>query len=185
MSQSFIVTGIVIKRDNFREADKWLTVFSKEKGKIRILAKGLRKITSRRSGRLELFNEVKLQVVAGRSTNIGAEVEVINSFPKFRKNLSKVSLVYQFAEVVHLLTPEEAPRLEVYFLLKDFLEKAEILGQAELQAQLIISESSLLVTLGFWDGVHQKEQFKDLNFIRQFIELILEHKLKAPDVLRA
>lgn len=184
MSNSFIVNGIVIKRDNFLEADKWLTIFTKERGKIKILAKGLRKTTSRRSGRLELFNEVKLQVLEGRKTNIGAEVEVIRSFSKFRTDLAKVSLVYQFAEVINLLTPEEAPRPEVFSLLHNFLITAETSNVAELERQLVTSEADLLITLGFCDGIHQKTQMTNLKFIRQFIESILEHRLSAVDMLK-
>ena len=54
--RSFKTEGIVIKRRNFNEADRIITVFSKRNGKINIKASGVRKITSRRSPHLELLN---------------------------------------------------------------------------------------------------------------------------------
>jgi DNA repair protein RecO (recombination protein O) len=184
MSKLFTISGIIIKRANYRDTDRWLTVFSQEKGKIKLLAKGIRKISSKRSGKLELFNQVKLQVVAGRTFNIAAEVELINSFPKFRHNLSLISSVYQLTEVIDVLTPEESPRENIYELLLLFLTHAESDTPEALQGRLLKFQQALLVRLGFWDGLSSQEKFSNPVFVRSFIENIIEKRLKSPDVLK-
>jgi len=184
MSRLFTITGIIIKRSNYRDADRWLTVFSEERGKVKLLAKGIRKLNSKRSGQLELFNLVKLQVAEGRGANVAAEVELINSFPKFRHNLALVSSVYQLAEVIDALTPEESPRENVYGLLLAFIKHAEVDDPIILKSHLTRFEKELLVRLGFWDGVTSKEKFENPVFVRSFIENIIEKRLKAPDVLK-
>ncbi len=51
--------GVVIKKTNFSEADKIVTIFTRDHGKITVLAKGLRRLSSKRSGSLDLFSLVK------------------------------------------------------------------------------------------------------------------------------
>ena len=47
--------AIILRRSDFGEADRLLTVFTPERGKLRLLAKGVRKTTSRKAGHVELF----------------------------------------------------------------------------------------------------------------------------------
>ena len=54
--RSFKAEGIVIKRSNYSEADRIVTIFTKKNGKIKVKANGVRKIASRRSPHIELFN---------------------------------------------------------------------------------------------------------------------------------
>jgi len=176
MSHTFSLTGIVIKRRNYREADKWLTVFSSEKGKIDVLARGIRKITSKRSGQLELFNLVNLQVAEGRRFNVAAEVVLVNSFPKFRRNLKSISSVYQFCEVIDALTPEEVRLENVFGLLLNFLKLAEESDPETLKGELLGFQRRLLIELGFWDGCGD-------IFVQSFIESIIEKKLRAPGMV--
>ena len=54
--RNFKTEGIIIKRRDYGEADRILTVMTREYGKLKIKAKGVRKITSRRSAHIELLN---------------------------------------------------------------------------------------------------------------------------------
>ncbi|MBI2622470.1 DNA repair protein RecO, partial [Candidatus Microgenomates bacterium] len=71
--RSYRAEGIILKRTNFGEADRFLTVFSKRHGKIKILAKGVRRITSRRGPNIELFNLATLYIHKGRHLDILTE----------------------------------------------------------------------------------------------------------------
>ena len=57
---SVTVEGLILKRANFGEADRMLTILTKNLGKISVVARGVRKITSRRAGNVELLNLVKI-----------------------------------------------------------------------------------------------------------------------------
>lgn len=179
MAKTFFVTGIIIKRRNYREAARWVTLFTRERGKIEVLAKGVSKVTSKRGGQLELFNLVRLQVVHGKRYNIAAEVELITSFPKFRQDLKKVGLVYELCEIVDLLTPEEQPHPEVFKIMTEFIKTISD-ERSNLSPKAI---GGILIDLGFWDGRHYAEKMREPLFLRGFIENIVEKRLRSPDIL--
>lgn len=76
------VEGIILKRRNLGEADRILTVFSKNLGKISVLAKGVRRITSRRAGNVELLNRVSMYLHRAKSFLILTEAISLNTFQK-------------------------------------------------------------------------------------------------------
>ncbi|MGC8781903.1 MAG: DNA repair protein RecO, partial [Anaerolineae bacterium] len=61
------VAAIVLKRRDQGEADRLLTVLTRDRGKLSLLAKGVRRQASRKAGHIEPFTLVDLLVVKGRS----------------------------------------------------------------------------------------------------------------------
>ena len=66
----FRTEAIVLRRTDFGEADRLLTVFTPERGKLRLIAKGARKPTSRKSGHVELFSYGHFLVAVGRDLDL-------------------------------------------------------------------------------------------------------------------
>ncbi|HFQ94137.1 MAG TPA: DNA repair protein RecO, partial [Anaerolineae bacterium] len=75
--RTFRTEAIVIKRRNFGEADRLLTLFSREQGKIRAIAKGARKPQSRKTGHVELFMRSKFLMAKGKDLNIITQAEMV------------------------------------------------------------------------------------------------------------
>jgi DNA repair protein RecO (recombination protein O) len=73
--RSFRVTAIVLRHSDWGEADRLLTLFTREMGKLRAVAKGARKMRSRKAGHLEPFTHVKLQVAKGRDLPIVTQAD--------------------------------------------------------------------------------------------------------------
>lgn len=170
--------GVILKRTNFGEADKLLTFFSKHVGKIKLLAKGVRKTKSRKGGNLELFNWVKIYVAKGRNLDLITEVELINPFKRWRKNLSRVATAYHFCELVDKLTAEEAKNREVFELLVDSLER---LGTEKDLEQLRTNfEIKLLEELGFWPRGKSVEK---VDF-HAYIEKLMEKRLNSKKIFK-
>ncbi|HBC73206.1 MAG: repair protein RecO protein [Candidatus Amesbacteria bacterium GW2011_GWB1_47_19] len=120
--------GIVIKRQNFGEAGKIITLFTREKGKINLLAKGIRKTTSKRAGSLELFNRVKISAVKGRGElDTLTEVLLVENFARWRKYLGRITIAYQLCEVVDRLTPDRQPHPEIFEILCQSLAEISVL----------------------------------------------------------
>ncbi|EKD66911.1 MAG: DNA repair protein RecO, partial [uncultured bacterium] len=71
------VSAFILRRSNVGEADKILTIFSKKIGKLRVIAKGIRKISSRRGPHVDLFNEVSMMLHHGKTMDIVTEVTTI------------------------------------------------------------------------------------------------------------
>ena len=169
--RSYKTEGIVLKRTNFGEADRILTVFTKRHGKIKILAKGVRRITSRRSPNVELFNLVTLFVHKGKSFDILTEAKAENTFQRIRKKLELIGLAYYVCELVDGLCAEHQPHLKVYNLLVQTLN--------ELESGLIHKfEKTLLFELGF---LSMNKSF-NINTV-SYIEHLLERKLKTRRLL--
>jgi len=177
----FCAQGIVIKRKEFGEADRILTIYTQEYGKITVLARGIRRLKSKRSGCLELFCLNKMFVVRGRGFDILTEVESVRGFTEFRKNLDKVGRIYYICELVDKLTREEQENREVFDLMVKSFELFEKIDGDGVRLDKIISrfEKALLVKLGFLP----KERELGENAMRNYIESIIESKLKSRKVL--
>ncbi|OQY48228.1 MAG: DNA repair protein RecO [Anaerolineaceae bacterium 4572_78] len=97
---------IILRRTNYGEADRFLTVFSVDKGKLRLLAKGVRKITSRRAGHVELFTHATIQVAKGRNIDILTQADTIEAYAALRNDLLKIGRAYYLTELVDKFTQE-------------------------------------------------------------------------------
>ncbi len=92
--------GIILHRTDFGEADRLLTVFTPRLGRLRLLAKGARKLTSRKAGHIELFTYVHLLVARGRNLDIISQVETLEAFRPLREDLERTSQAYYLAELI-------------------------------------------------------------------------------------
>ena len=92
--------GLVLFRTDFGEADRLLTVFTPRLGRLRLLAKGARKPTSRKAGHVEPFTYVHLLVARGRNLDILSQVETLESFRPLREDLERTSQAYYLAELI-------------------------------------------------------------------------------------
>lgn len=171
--RSYKTEGIVIKRRNFGEADRILTVFTKRQGKIVVKAIGVRRINSRRSSHIELLNHSFLALHKGQSLPILTEVETIEDFSGIKKNLTKVGFAYHICELIDGLCAENQENKTVFALLLETLKR---LSKEEDVADIIYGfEITLLINLGFYPRMRFVQ---NLN-TQVFIEQILERKLKS------
>ena len=138
--------GIILRRTNLGEADRILTIYTHKHGKIKAIAKGIRKILSRLAGRLELFCLVDLVIAEGRNLDIVTDAETLKCFFKLRSNLSSTHNAYYLADVIDKFTAENEANPRVFSLLEQVLENLD--GGT---GKLLISyfEINLLSELGY------------------------------------
>jgi DNA repair protein RecO (recombination protein O) len=140
--------GIILGRINYGETDRIVSIFSKDKGRISLMAKGVRRPKSRKRGHIEIFSKINFQAVSGRGLDIMTEAEIVDDFKIIRGSLKKVSLAYYFMEVIGKITHEGEGNLGVYELLAESLEK---LKTAKLLKKLRLEFlQDLVVILGYW-----------------------------------
>ncbi|MDS1029463.1 DNA repair protein RecO [Bacillota bacterium LX-D] len=140
------VEAFVLNAKNFREADKIVTLFTKEQGKISALAKGIRKIKSKNRGALQPFSCSKVMLYKGQERNIITQCELIEGFPGLRKDLEHLSAASYQMELVQLLLPEEEKNQQVYILLSIALQ---LLVYEDLELVTRFFEVKLLNILGY------------------------------------
>lgn len=172
MFRSYKAQAIILKRTNFSEADRLITVFTKRHGKLKLIAKGIRKLTSRKKGHLELFTHAQLQIAKTKSIDIITEAETINNFSQLRKNLNRVRIAYLLAELIDQLTAEGQEHTQVYDLL---LHSLTTLNSQTAPKNFILNfEKQLLQLLGF--GLPSKH---DRASIESHIYSIIEKPLNS------
>lgn len=110
--------GIVLRTMRLGEADKIVTIVTQGRGKVRAVAKGVRKTKSRFGGRLEPLQHVSLQLYEGRNLDTITQVETIDHFRAIREDLDRLTQATTMLEVVDALVQEgeENPRLHQMLL---------------------------------------------------------------------
>lgn len=140
--------GIVLARRSYSEADRILVVYSRNYGKISLMAKGVRKPKSRKRGSLEVFSQIKFSAARGKNLDIIEEAEMIDSFQSIRRNLKKVAVAYYLMEVIGRVTREDEKNEKLFVLiLKNLQDLKTTKSLRQLREEFIFQT---LVLLGFW-----------------------------------
>jgi DNA repair protein RecO (recombination protein O) len=113
--------AIVLGHSDFGEADRLLTVFTPYLGKLRLLAKGVRKPTSRKAGHLESFTRTQLLVARGRNLDIVTQAQMIEPYLGLRQDLKRISYAYYAGELVDCFSEEHGENPALYGLLCEAL----------------------------------------------------------------
>jgi DNA repair protein RecO (recombination protein O) len=111
--------AIVLRRTDFGEADRLLTAFTPERGKLRLVAKGARKPSSRKSGHVELFSHGQFMVAVGRNLDIITQAETLEPYLPLREDLLRTTYAYYVAELADAFTAEQDENRPLFELLKD------------------------------------------------------------------
>ncbi|MGH2448484.1 MAG: DNA repair protein RecO [Chloroflexota bacterium] len=106
--------ALVLKASDFGEADRLLTLFTPDKGKLRAIAKGVRKLASRKSGHLDLFMRSTVLIASGRSLDIVTQAELLETFLPIRSDLRRLAHSHYVAELVDKLAGEHNPNQALY-----------------------------------------------------------------------
>lgn len=177
--RTYKTEGVIIKRINYGEADKILTIFTKHYGKITVIAKGIRKMTSRKKGSLELFNKCILFLARGKNFDLVTETETISNFLSRAVSFEKLGRIYYFCEVVDRLTAERVEEQNVYQILIEFLESCKNYNVIEIEKRMNEDLKKVLLVLGFIDENRMRQNFD----IEIFVENLIEGKIKSKKII--
>lgn len=146
--RSFRADAVVLRHSDFGEADRLLTLYTREHGKVRAIAKGARKIASRKAGHIEPFTHVRLQLAKGRDLFIVTQAETVDAFQALRENLTLTGYAAYVIELLDRFVPDEDVALPSLFrLLTETLSRLA----SESNSWLVVRsyEMRLLDFLGF------------------------------------
>jgi DNA repair protein RecO (recombination protein O) len=114
----YVTEAIVLSRFDYSEADRILTLITPSGGKIKAIAKGIRKPTSRIGGSVEPFAELRLALAVGRTFDVITQVEVIHPWLRMRDDLVSFGTASYMAELANGTLEERHGVEAVYVLLK-------------------------------------------------------------------
>ena len=131
MSRTYKATGINLKTQAFGEADRLVTILTREFGLIRAIAPGARKHKSSLGGRSGMFVVNELLIAEGRSLDKITQAQTIKTYPGLAKNLVKLAASQYLAEIVLCQALSEQPQEELYELLNEHLARLEAMPMTE------------------------------------------------------
>jgi DNA repair protein RecO (recombination protein O) len=124
--RSFRVSAVVLRHKDWGEADQLLTLYTRELGKVRAVAKGARKVTSRKAGHLQPFTQVTLQLSRGRDLLIVTQAETINAFLGLGADLLKTGYASYIIELLDRFTyDDDGGHPSTFKLLIETLDRLE------------------------------------------------------------
>jgi DNA repair protein RecO (recombination protein O) len=98
--------AVVLRHSDWGEADRVLILFTRDQGKLRAIAKGARRLRSRKAGHLEPFTRVKLLLARGRDFWIVTQAETIDAYLPLREDLLRVAYGSYIIELLDRFTYE-------------------------------------------------------------------------------
>jgi DNA repair protein RecO (recombination protein O) len=122
MSKLIKTEGIVLKKKSLLDKDYLVTIFTKDQGKIRVLAKGVKKITSRRLSHLQTGNLIKLLINQKTIGFIFRKPRLSSGFSKIKKDKNKVKNLYLFLFIIDRLLAENQKDWSVYQIILNFFD---------------------------------------------------------------
>lgn len=179
MIRSYKTEGIIIKRQRVGETDNLITVFSNNLGKLILKAKGVRKVTSRKSPYLEPYNHVRLFVVKGKTLDIITEVAAIESFSFIRSKLDRLAYGFKIIEVIDRLLPERQPHETIFSLLVSSLRELDKVNSDQLGQIIDEFANQLLWNLGYLPRTRKLNG----NLLDLYLQQIMEKKIYSNNLL--
>jgi DNA repair protein RecO (recombination protein O) len=145
--------AIVLRQRKLGDADKIVTLYSANLGKLDAVAKGVRRVTSRLAGQVEPLNHGSFLLAQGRNLDIITQAQTIETFQALREDLNRLSRALYAAELVDRFTEERSENFGLYRLLLDTLRR--LAEEDDLDITLRFFEMSLLSLLGYRPELRQ------------------------------
>jgi len=115
--------GFVLKEKEIGEADIVFSIFSKDFGRLDLLAKSARKVSSKLRKEIELFSLVEVRFVEGKKGERLVETRCLERFPRIKKDLERIFLAQKMAEVLDALIKGPEKEEKIFELLRKVFEK--------------------------------------------------------------
>jgi DNA repair protein RecO (recombination protein O) len=201
--------AILLRLTDFGEADRIVTAFTLDHGKLQGIARGAKRSRKRFAGALDPFAHPKLQLQPGKGLATLLSADIIGIFPGIRNDLAKIGTAAYACELVDRLTPDEEPNPRLFRLLHCYLQRLDsaplspsdrrffavnllkILGyQPELEVRGVSQETASLLARAMQTGRFGAVIFPD-QLLREAdlllnpaIDLHLDRELKSLAFLR-
>jgi DNA repair protein RecO (recombination protein O) len=145
--RTFRSEAIILRRTDFGEADRLLTLYSLEFGKMKAIAKGARKPQSRKTGHVEPLMRTRFLFAKGRDLSLITQAEMLEAYPGLRADLLRASYGSYAMELLDRFTVEDDKNEDVYRLAAEGLSWFELADDLQLTARFY--ELRLLTLVGY------------------------------------
>ncbi|MGQ9845677.1 MAG: DNA repair protein RecO [Caldisericia bacterium] len=160
--------ALVIKKKHLLKNDYAISLFTKDLGKISVLAKGIKKITSRRLSHIDTGNFIKVLLINKKETYYLQQTSLLSVFTKIKNNPQKVKYLIFVLFVLDRFLPENQEESKIFFLTLDYFSK---LARGTVDSDELLKYFNQLFTfLGYG------KKFFDFSSMKVFIEQTINEK---------
>jgi DNA repair protein RecO (recombination protein O) len=152
--RAYRTTAIILKRRDFGEADRLLTILTPRYGKLDVLAKGARKLTSAKTGHVELFTRADLLIHQGREFGIVSQAEMSAPYLRLREDLERGAYAGYCVELLDRFTTDEEGEMSMWYALLDET-LARLCTDEDVRLTVRYYEIQLLNLAGFRPELHE------------------------------
>lgn len=124
-SRTYHVNAVVLRHLEYGEADRILTLYTLERGKMSAIAKGVRKIKSHKAGHLMPFSQTALFLAKGRNLAVVSQAQAIKTFENLRSDLIRTAYAAYVVELVDRFSYDDSENRLLFNLLTDTLERLD------------------------------------------------------------
>lgn len=129
--------GLVLKKEAQEEADQLFTIYTKDFGKLEVLGKGIRKISSKLRAGIDIFYFSEIEFIQGKTHKTLTDAIKIEKFKNLRNNLKKLAIAYKISEVLDNLVSGQEPDEKIWKLLSESFEKLNTLHLTSFTLHLV------------------------------------------------
>ena len=141
------VSAVVLRQRDLGEADRIVVLYTRDRGKLSAVAKGVKRPRSKMAGGLQLFTHAEILLALGRTLEVITQVRPVEAFYQLRTDMARFAHASCAVELLDVLTEEHAPDPELFELLVAVLHALDAAGDP---ATLLRGfELKLLTRLGY------------------------------------
>lgn len=166
MSKTIKAEAVVLKKRSLLGKDMAVTFFTATEGKIMAVAKGVKKITSRRASHIQTGNLVKIILYQKDNRYYLQESNLISAFSTIKSSQEKIDFQYLFFFIIDRLLPERQKEDDVYAFTKSFLLDLAKTSNFTKQVMTLYLRK-LLLLLGYHKGA--QSYFEQLRYVEEII----------------
>ena len=112
-----------MRRADHAESDRLLTLYTRDHGKLKAVAKGARKPQSRKTGHVELFMRTQFLLASGRAFFVATQAEMVEAYEALRHDLVRTTYAAYAVELLDQFTADEDKNITLYDLLANGLDR--------------------------------------------------------------
>jgi len=162
--------GLILKKENRSEADQLFNIYTKDFGKLEILGKAIRKITSKLRSGAELFYLSEIEFIQGKVYKTLTDAILVNKFKNLRRDLGKLKIAYRISNIFDSLVRGQEKDENIWNLLMHVFNELD-------NQQPTISNQQLLYYYFLWN------LFSFLGYSPQLYNCISCQKKLIPEIL--
>ncbi|OGD83646.1 DNA repair protein RecO [Candidatus Collierbacteria bacterium RIFOXYD1_FULL_40_9] len=170
--------GVVVKTTDYKDADKIITLLTRNHGLISAFALGARRQNSKKSPHLDLISQVDIQI-RGKEYQYIDQASTVSSFTNIKADLKKISLCMSFFEILTQLTAPGVEDPEIYQSLLVFLNQIE---KAKSQAQQNQTASRFAKYLLRHMGYPERPP-QNIASVSSYFENLMNRKLISKEIV--